>query len=138
MKTMNTIMPLVSAVFCFTFPVGMGIYWISSAIVRSIQQVVINRHLDKIDMDELINENMKKMEKKREKQGLPPQKITSQAHQNVRNINTKVDKGSSNTSETDRARKVEETYEKAKNAKPGSITSKANMVRDFDERNKKK
>ena len=36
MKMMNTIMPLMSAIFCFTFPVGLGIYWISSAVVRSI------------------------------------------------------------------------------------------------------
>lgn len=138
MKTMNTFMPIMSAFFCFTFPVGMGIYWVASAVVRSVQQVVINKHLDKMDMEVLINENMKKMEKKREKQGLPPQKITNQAHQNVRQINTRIDKGSSNTSENERAQKVEETYSKARNAKPGSITAKANMVRDFDERNKKK
>ena len=37
MKTMNTVMPLMSAVFCFTFPVGLGIYWIASAVVRSVQ-----------------------------------------------------------------------------------------------------
>ena len=80
MKTMNTVMPLMSAVFCFTFPVGLGIYWVASAAVRSVQQLVINRHMDKIQIDDLINENMKKMEKKREKEGLPPQKITNQAH----------------------------------------------------------
>ena len=138
MKTMNTVMPLMSAVFCFTFPVGMGIYWIASAVVRSVQQVLINRHLDKIDMDVLINENMKKIEQKRAKNGLPPQKITNQAHQSVRNIDTRVEKGSSNTSPDSRARKVSDAYDKAKNARPGSITAKANMVRDFDERNKKK
>ncbi len=138
MKTMNTVMPLMSAVFCFTFPVGMGIYWIASAVVRSVQQVLINRHLDKIDMDVLINENMKKIEEKRAKNGLPPQKITNQAHQSVRNIDTRVEKGSSNTSPDSRARKVSDAYDKAKNARPGSITAKANMVRDFDERNKKK
>ena len=87
MKMMNTIMPLMSAIFCFTFPVGLGIYWISSAVVRSIQQLLINRHMDRMNIDDLINENMKKMEKKREKAGLPPQKITNQAHQNVKNIN---------------------------------------------------
>ena len=139
LKTMNTVMPLMSAVFCFTFPVGMGIYWISSAVVRSVQQLVINKHLDKMDMDELVNENMKKMEKKREKQGLPPQKITSQAHQSVKNIDArKIEKGSSKTDVQERAKKVEDAYEKSKTAKPGSITAKANMVRDFDERNKKK
>ena len=126
-----------SAIFCFTFPVGLGIYWIASAVGRSIQQVIINRHMDKIKIDDLINENMKKMEKKREKAGLPPQKITNQAHQNVKNIN-KVEKGSSNKEAETRAKKVEESYKNAVNAKPGSITAKANMVRDFEERNKKK
>ena len=52
--------------------------------------------------------------------------------------NTKIDKGSSNTNAEERARKVEESYQNARNAKPGSIAAKANMVRDFDERNKKK
>ena len=137
MKTMNTVMPLMSAVFCFTFPVGLGIYWISSAVVRSIQQLLINRHLNKMNIDDLVNENMKKMEKKREKAGLPPQKITNQAHQSVKNIN-KIEKGKSGSGESERAKKVEESYRKAANAKPGSITAKANMVRDFDERNKKK
>lgn len=138
MKTMNTVMPLMSAVFCFTFPVGLGIYWIASAVVRSLQQVAINRHLDKMDINDLVNENMKKMEKRRTKEGLPPQKITNQANQSTRNINTKIEKGSSKTDVEERTRKVEESYKKARNAKPGSITAKANMVRDFDERNKKK
>ena len=137
MKTMNTVMPLMSAVFCFTFPVGLGIYWVASAAVRSVQQLIINKHMDKIQVEDLISENMKKMEKKREKAGLPPQKITNQAHQSVKNIN-KIEKGSSNTDAATRAQKVEESYQKASNAKPGSITAKANMVKAFDERNKKK
>ena len=137
MKTMNTVMPLMSAVFCFTFPVGLGIYWVASAAVRSVQQLIINKHMDKIQVEDLISENMKKMEKKREKAGLPPQKITNQAHQSVKNIN-KIEKGSSNTDAATRAQKVEEFYQKASNAKTGSITAKANMVKAFDERNKKK
>ena len=137
MKTMNMVMPLMSAVFCFTFPVGLGIYWVASAAVRSVQQFIINKKMDKIDIQVLINENMKKMEKKREKAGLPPQKITNQAHQSVKNIN-KIEKGSSNTDVQSRAKKVEEAYQKASNAKADSITAKANMVKAFDERNKKK
>lgn len=137
MKTMNMVMPLMSAFFCFTFPVGLGIYWISSAVVRSVQQVLINRHLNKMDIEVLINENMKKIEEKRAKAGLPPQKITNQAHQSVRNIN-KIDKGNSGSPEAERAKKVEESYKKAASAKPDSITAKANLVRTFDERNKKK
>lgn len=137
MKTMNTVMPLMSAFFCFTFPVGVGIYWIASAVVRSIQQLLINRHLNKMNIDDLVNENMRKMEAKRAKEGLPPQKITNQAHQSARNIN-KVEKGMSGTDEANRAKKVEEAYKNASHAKAGSITAKANLVRDFEERNKKK
>ena len=140
MKTMNMVMPLMSAFFCFTFPVGLGIYWIASAVVRSAQQFAINRHLDKMNIDDLVNENMKKIEAKRAKEGLPPQKITNQAHQSAKNINKPViNKGNSgNNGASDRAQKVDTAYEKARNAKPGSITAKANLVRDFDERNKKK
>ena len=153
MKTMNTVMPLMSAVFCFTFPVGLGIYWIASAVVRSVQQVLINRHFNKIDVNELIQQNVKKMEEKRAKAGLPPQKITNQAHQNTKNMeardiaskassakspDTVITKGTGNTSEESRSKKVEQAYEKAKNAKPGSIAARANMVRDYNERNKKK
>ena len=137
MKTMNTVMPLMSAFFCFTFPVGLGIYWIASAVVRSIQQLLINRHLNKMNIDDLVNENMKKMEAKRVKEGLPPQKITNQAHQSARNIN-KIEKGMSGTDEANRAKKVEEAYKNASHAKAGSITAKANLVRDYEERNKKK
>ena len=137
MKTMNTVMPLMSAFFCFTFPVGLGIYWIASAVVRSIQQLLINRHLNKMNIDDLVNENMKKMEAKRAKEGLPPQKITNQAHQSVKNIN-KIDKGMSGSDEANRAKKVEEAYQNASHAKEGSITAKANMVKAFDEKNKKK
>ena len=137
MKTMNTVMPLMSAFFCFTFPVGLGIYWIASAVVRSIQQLLINRHLNKMNIDDLVNENMRKMEAKRAKEGLPPQKITNQAHQSARNIN-KIDKGMSGSDEASRAKKVEEAYKNASHAKAGSITAKANLVRDYEERNKKK
>lgn len=137
MKTMNTVMPLMSAFFCFTFPVGLGIYCIASSVVRSIQQLLINRHLNKMNIDDLVNENMKKMEAKRAKEGLPPQKITNQAHQSARNIN-KIEKGMSGTDEANRAKKVEEAYKNASHAKAGSITAKANLVRDYEERNKKK
>lgn len=134
MKTMNTMMPIMSAVFCVTFPVGVGIYWIAGAVFRSIQQIIINRHMDKINMQDLIDENLKKMEKKRAKAGLPPQKISNQAHQSVRNIEPKNSKAVGQ----ENSKKLEESYQKAKNAAPGSLAAKANMVRDFDERNKKK
>lgn len=47
MKTMNMIMPIMSAWFCFTLPSGLGLYWVAGSVIRSIQQVVINKHIDK-------------------------------------------------------------------------------------------
>ena len=122
------------------FPVGLGIYWTRQCCRSNAQQFAINRHLDKMNIDDLVNENMKKIEAKRAKEGLPPQKITNQAHQSAKNINKPViNKGNSgNNGASDRAQKVDTAYEKARSAKPGSITAKANLVRDFDERNKKK
>lgn len=135
MKTMNIMMPLMSAVFCFTLPAGMGLYWIAGAIVRSIQQVVINKHIDKMDIDALIEKNMKKNNAKREKMGLPPQSLTSNANVNTKKVNTPQ---KSQLSQKEKDKVIEEAtkyYEK--NAKPGSIAAKANMVKQYNEKNQK-
>ena len=65
MKTMNVIMPLMSAWFCYMLPCGMGIYWIAGSVVRSIQQVAINKHFDKMDFEDIIKQNEEKSKKKR-------------------------------------------------------------------------
>ena len=48
MKTMNYIMPLMSAWFCFTLPAGMGLYWIAGSVIRSLQQIFINKSVDRM------------------------------------------------------------------------------------------
>jgi YidC/Oxa1 family membrane protein insertase len=137
MKQMNLMMPLMSAVFCFTLPSGMGLYWIASALVRSVQQFILNKHFDKIDLDELIAKNLEKVNEKRAKQGLPPQKLNEKA---IRAAQVKpVDE------ERVAAKKAmtQENIKKAtayynENAKPGSLASKANMVKMFEDKNAKK
>ncbi len=139
MKTMNTVMPLMSAVFCLTLPVGMGIYWIAGAVVRSIQQVVVNRHIDKMDVDELVKQNLEKINKKREKQGLPPQKISNTAKISARSIEKKVEK--KEVSEEEKAEKIKNStdyYKNTSTAKPGSLAAKAQMVKQYNEKNAKK
>lgn len=134
MKTMNTMMPIMSAVFCVTLPVGMGIYWIAGAVIRSVQMLAINKHMSGIDMDDLVKKNMEKAQKKREKKGLPPQKITNQAHQNVRKINTQ----DNSPKKADSNEQLKNYYNSNVNYKPGSLASKANMVKQFEQKNKKK
>lgn len=135
MKTMNTVMPLMSAVFCLTLPVGMGIYWIAGAVVRSIQQLIVNKHMDKIDLDELVKINLEKANKKREKQGLPPQKISNTARMNTRVIEKQE---ISQEEKEAKIKKSTEYYNKNSTAKPGSLASKAQMVKQYNERNTKK
>ena len=130
MKMMNTTMPLMSAFFCFTLPAGMGIYWIAGSVVRSIQQVVINKHIDKMDLDAMIAKNIEKNKDKLEKKKEQYAKLTEYANQNTKN----VDRYKSQA-EKDAAYKA--AMERNSKAKPGSIAAKANMVRDYNERNNK-
>ena len=138
MKSMNTFMPIMSAVFCFSFPVGIGIYWVIGAVIRCIQQLVINRKMEQMDMEELVRHNQEKMKKKMEKRGVSAQQINQQARMNARNIQA-PDKTSGLSQEEKAAqrKKATEYYNNA-NVKPGSLAAKANMVKQFDEKNAKK
>jgi len=70
MNSMMYIMPFMSGFMCWMFPICVGIYWIASTVVTIIYQFFINRHIDKMDMDEMIQQNVEKMNKKREKMGI--------------------------------------------------------------------
>ena len=135
MKTMNTLMPLMSAWFCFTLPAGMGIYWITGAVVRSIQQVITNKYIDKLDFDEIIEKNKEKAAKKMEKQGQRLEKMQEYASISTRNIDINKTSGMSEKEREEALRAAEERY---RNSKPGSMASKANLVRDYNEKNSRK
>ena len=150
MNSMNTFMPLMSAFFCLTLPVGIGIYWIIGAVVRVVQMLIINMKLDSETEEEIIKKALEKSNKKRAKKGLPPQKITNNAHLSTKTLAVEEQEAKAREEESrkKRAERNKETQEKIKNstayynenAKPGSIASKANMVRQYEERqmNKKK
>ena len=137
MKSMNVMMPLMSAFFCYTMPIGMGIYWIAGAVVRCIQQIVINKHIDKMDIDEIIEKNSAKAEKKIKKQQENIQRMNEYATMNTRNMgigdkarlaNNASDNGKNSNNS------VAGDFTKTVNAKPGSLAAKANMVTDYNNR----
>ena len=134
MKTMNLMMPLFSFVMCFTVPVGLGIYWIASALVRSIQQWGINKRLDKMDWDAIMKANQEKAKAKREKRmGLIENQIANAAKMSTKaNV---IESGTMTKEEKEEA--LEHAAEVRSNAKAGSLASKANRVREFNERNNK-
>ena len=64
MKMMNYMMPVMSGFFCLSFDVSIGIYWIIGSLFRIVQAILINRKVDSISLDELIEKNKGKATKK--------------------------------------------------------------------------
>lgn len=67
MKMMNLMMPLMSLFICFTVPVGLGIYWICSALVRGIQQFFVNRHIENLDLEAVMAKNEERQRRREKK-----------------------------------------------------------------------
>lgn len=146
MKSMNIMMPIMSAFFCYTLPIGMGIYWIAGAVIRCIQQVVINKHIDKMDIDQIIEKNKDKAAKKIEKQKKNIEKMSSYANMNTRNVDYTQKRSISekasytNTSSNNEVNSSDSSSGKSsasagkKGAPAGSIAAKANLVKEYNER----
>lgn len=135
MKTMNMFFPLISAWFCFTLPAGLGLYWVAGSIVRSIQQVIINKTIDKMDFEELIQKNSKKSAKQMEKIKQNQERMNAYANMNTRSIQNKAmqNKAIVDNNKVD----SEDITNSNVNYKPGSMMEKANMVKRYNEKNNK-
>lgn len=126
MKSMNVTMPLVSAFFCLSLPIGMGIYWISGAVIRSIEQVLINRHIDKMDIDKIVEKNLEKEGVKKAQAaaagtGSDSRSISGRASIKTANIVPDI-----KTTEGNEVRIDKEA--------PKGIAARANMVKEYNER----
>lgn len=133
MKSMNLLMPLMSLVIAFTVPVGLGIYWIGSALVRTVQTLIINKRLANLNLDDIIAKNEEKAKKKREKMGIYENQIRNNAR-----LHTKSNiEFQSSLTESERDEQLARAAEIKANAVEGSMAFKANLVKDFNERNNK-
>jgi len=133
LKAMNYTMPIFSLFLCFTVPVGLGIYWLFSSLTRGVQQYFVNKHIQNLDLDDVIAQNLEKRKKKLEKMGINENQIRSAARMNTK---SSVQLSASMTKE-ERDSKIEKAYSYRKEANPNSLTAKANLVKDFNERNNK-
>ncbi|MCD8157087.1 MAG: YidC/Oxa1 family membrane protein insertase [Clostridiales bacterium] len=139
MKMMNYFMPFYSLLIVFFLPIGVGIYWIAGAVIRVIQQLLLNRHFDRMDLAKVVADNEKKAEakakKKAEKKGVSGEKISSAARINTRQIDAQKHK-----TMAEKASSAVKTSYKGNSQikyKEGSLASKANKVRDYNEKNSK-
>ena len=132
MKMMNTMMPLMSLFITFTVPVGLGLYWVAGALIRFIQQYFLNKHFENIDLDEIIEKNKEKAAAKKEKRGERQAQIYNAATMNTRK--SLSEKAKINLEDKDALDQAEALRSAAV---PGSLASKANLVKEYNEKNSK-
>lgn len=137
MKMMNYMMPIYSLILVFFLPVGIGIYWIAGALIRSVQQFIINKRFDKMDMEALVKKNQAKAaakEKERiEKKGVSGQTIARNASINTRNIAADPNAARRKTMAEKAASAANIDVDTTKQTvKKGSLAEKAGMVKEFN------
>lgn len=140
MKMMNNVMPFVSGLMCFMFPIGVGLYWVAGNVFRIFQSLGINLYFNKIDMDEEMQKNMEKSKKRMEKMGINPNsKMQNLNNQKKKVIENKKDEKSVNAAQVTKNIK-KSNYQRQNNTKyeKGSIAAYANMLnRDIPSDEKK-
>lgn len=125
MKMMNYFMPFMSGFFCMSMNIGIGIYWISSSIFRIVQAYIINRHVDKISLDELIEKNRDKAEKKNKKieeRNKQMEMYSKQRTSTIKSASSYQNRSSSDSSDSSKKVEINKDFE------PGSIAGYAHML----------
>ena len=131
MKMMNNVMPFISGLMCFMFPIGVGIYWVAGNVFRIFQSLGINLYFDRVDMDEEMKKNMEKSKKRMEKMGIDPnssmqdlknQKKTSLSGKKEKDTTPSAAAVTKNVKKNNYVRKNNTNY------KEGSIAAYANML----------
>ena len=133
MKMMTYTMPIMSAIFCYTLPAGLGVYWIMSALVQGVQTIVIGKYFVKVDADDIIKSNIEKQNKKRAKKGLPPKKITTAATTNVKNIKNENNKVDISKDTNGNNNNITQASSNTEGSKKG-IAAKANLVKKYNDK----
>ena len=149
MKMMTYFMPIMSAFLAISLPAGLGVYWIATAVIQTIQTIFINKYYDMLGADAIVEKNVEKRNEKRAKKGLPAETIVKGASVNTKNVN----KNSSISASAERARKLQEKKEandkklqelkeaaaaSGKSVKSGSLADKVGMVSRYNEINNKR
>lgn len=125
MKMMNYFMPFMSGFFCLSLNIGIGLYWITGSIFRIVQAYFINRHVDGISLDDLIEQNKEKAakkNKKREEMNKQMEMYSKQRTSSIKTVSNYQNKPSSDINEKTKNLDVNKDIE------PGSISGYAHML----------
>lgn len=140
MQQMNVMMPLVSVFFCFQFATGIGIYWVASSVFMLIQQIFINKQMEKIDLDELVRQNVEKANQKRAKKGLPlidPNKTKSLIKEREQNFEKEQESREKLLQNQQEKIAKNEDFYFSKEEDPNSLAAHAKMVSKFNDKKDK-
>ena len=155
MKMMIYIMPLVSGFFALSLPAGLGLYWIATAVIQSIFQLLVNLYYDKIGVETIIARSAEKAKKKREKKGVKAETLQKNASMSTRNAGSNERLATLKAKQEANNKRLQELKEQAKEAassgksadntsdkkntsKSGSLASKVNLVTEYNNKNDKK
>lgn len=124
MKMMNYFMPFMSGFFCLSLPMYIGLYWVAGSLFRIVQAILINRKVDSISMDDLIEKNKEKASKKNAKRAEMNKQMEEYAKKRTSTIKSASAYQNKETSD-----KVEDvSIEEKKNYQSGSIAGYAHML----------
>ncbi len=131
MKMMNYMMPLMSGFFCLSLNMGIGLYWIMGSLFRIVQGIIVNKKIDKISLDDLI-------EKNKEKAAIKTQKLKERSEQmgqyssmktsTIKSASSYQNKPTKDSASSGSSKDTETTVTTNKNYEKGSIAGYAHMM----------
>lgn len=137
MKSMNMVMPIMSVFIGMSFPIGVGLYWVAGSAFAILQQFIINKQMDKVDVDTLIANNLEKQKQKKIKKGIDPNATMEDlAKRSTRGIDVNELEDKKGNSTKDFANAVKKNYEPSNykksdvSHKAGSIAANANLLKN--------
>ncbi len=135
MSSMNVVMPIMSGFFCYMLPIGVGLYWIANSLFSIIQQFFVNKHLDRMDIDELVEKSQEKaknkmMRKKASLGGTSIQELASKQTKSIESISDRT-KESKDNEANDKPDDLDENVDNESDSnRKRSISEIANLLKN--------
>ncbi|HKL78825.1 MAG TPA: YidC/Oxa1 family membrane protein insertase, partial [Mobilitalea sp.] len=133
MSSMNVVMPIMSGFFCLILPIGVGLYWIANSLFSIVQQYFVNKYMDNMNMDEMIEKSSAKASKKYSKMVSTNGSLQELARKQTKSIESSVSENVKDEVKDESPETVEENNEvpgiDSKAYKPSSISEIANLLK---------
>jgi len=135
MKGMTTFMPFFSGFLCIMMPLGLGLYWVASSVFGIIQQFFVNRYMDKVDLDDMVQKSKEKADAKRAKMsgvtGKVLQEVAKTQTKSIENVEKPEEFSVKSTKDFAKMTSTKDITKKSEvSDKAGSIAHNANLLKN--------